>query len=69
MATLRVRALGATGAFGQSLVAMVAHHPRITLAEVVASERSVGTASRDSVNWRLESPLPELAAGLPVKDL
>jgi len=69
MTTLRVGVLGATGAVGQRLVAMLEHHPWFALAEVVASDRSAGRAYRDSVNWRLESPLPELAAGLPVKDL
>ncbi len=61
--------LGATGAVGQRLVAMLERHPWFTVAEVVASDRSAGKPYQEAANWRLESPLPEAVAQLVVKDL
>jgi len=61
--------LGATGAVGQRLVAMLEGHPWFHLAEVVASGRSAGRLYSSAANWRLESPLPAAAGELVVKDL
>lgn len=67
--TIRVGVLGATGAVGQRLVAMLELHPWFRLAEVVASDRSAGRPYSAAADWRLESPLPEAARELVVKDL
>ena len=67
--TIRVGVLGATGAVGQRLVAMLERHPWFRLAEVVASDRSAGRPYSAAAGWRLESPLPEAARELVVKDL
>ena len=41
-AKIDVAILGATGVVGQRLVALLADHPWLRLAEVVASDRSAG---------------------------
>ncbi len=58
-----VAVLGATGAVGQRLLALLADHPFFEVAELGASERSVGRTFADAVTWRLETPLPEVVAG------
>lgn len=65
----RVGVLGATGGVGQRLVAMLEHHPWFQLTEVVGSERSAGRPYGEAAQWRQESPMPKLAAGLMVKEL
>ncbi len=66
---LRVGVLGATGAVGQRLVALLEDHPYFELAEVVASPRSQGRPYGQVVEWRLPSPLPPAAAQLLVRPL
>jgi aspartate-semialdehyde dehydrogenase len=63
-----VAVLGATGSVGQRFVQLLARHPWFRLAEVVASERSVGKRYRDATDWRLDAFLPEEAAELVVRD-
>src|SRR6266513_1915151 len=62
-----VAVLGATGAVGQRLVQLLEHHPWFRLHEVVASERSAGKAYGDAADWRLDTLLPNAAAGLEVR--
>lgn len=69
MRTYRVGVLGATGAVGQWLVALLEGHPFFTLAALVASERSSGRPYEASVNWAVPTPMPAECAGLPVTDL
>ncbi|HWP02347.1 MAG TPA: aspartate-semialdehyde dehydrogenase [Gemmatimonadaceae bacterium] len=60
-----VAILGATGAVGQTFVRLLARHPWFRVAEVAASERSVGRRYGDAVRW-LEGELPEEIARLQV---
>lgn len=61
-----VAVLGATGAVGQRMVAMLAGHPTLRLAEVAASERSAGKTYRDATRWILPGDIPEEARELTV---
>jgi aspartate-semialdehyde dehydrogenase len=63
-----VAVLGATGSVGQRFVQLLADHPWFRVAEVVASERSVGKRYRDATEWRLDALMPEEAANLVVRD-
>lgn len=62
-----VAVLGATGAVGQRIVAMVAGHPWFRLDAVGASERSAGKAYQDAARWLLPEPMPEEARALTVR--
>jgi len=50
-----VAILGATGMVGQRFVELLAHHPVFRVAELAASDRSVGKRYGDAAPWRLES--------------
>jgi aspartate-semialdehyde dehydrogenase len=63
-----VAVLGATGSVGQRFVQLLADHPWFRVAEVVASERSVGKRYRDATEWRLDAFMPDEAANLVVRD-
>ncbi|MEA2525743.1 MAG: aspartate-semialdehyde dehydrogenase, partial [Thermomicrobiales bacterium] len=63
-----VAVLGATGSVGQRFVQLLANHPWFRVAEVVASERSVGKRYRDATDWRLDAFMPEETANLVVQD-
>jgi aspartate-semialdehyde dehydrogenase len=63
-----VAVLGATGSVGQRFVQLLADHPWFDVAELVASERSVGKRYRDATDWRLSANMPTAAADLLVKD-
>ena len=63
-----VAVLGATGSVGQRFVQLLAEHPWFRLAEVVASDRSVGRPYCQAAEWRLSAAMPEQAAELVVKD-
>jgi aspartate-semialdehyde dehydrogenase len=63
-----VAVLGATGSVGQRFVQLLAEHPWFQVAELVASERSVGKRYRDATDWRLDANMPAGAADLVVKD-
>jgi aspartate-semialdehyde dehydrogenase len=64
-----VAVLGATGSVGQRFVQLLEHHPWFRLHEVVASERSAGKTYGEAAGWRLDTLLPDIAAGMTVKDL
>ena len=61
-----VAVLGATGAVGQAFVRLLAGHPWFELAEVAASERSVGKRYHEATHW-LEGAMPPEAAPLVVE--
>lgn len=63
-----VAVLGATGSVGQRFVQLLQDHPWFEVAELVASERSVGRSYRDATDWRLDSTVPVGVAGKIVKD-
>jgi len=65
----RAGVLGATGMVGQRFVHMLANHPWFELTDLAASERSSGKKYGDVVKWHLDSPVPEAARNLVVKDL
>lgn len=66
---LRAGILGATGLVGQRLVHLLANHLWFDVTEVAASERSSGKTYAQAVRWRLDSPIPNSARDLVVKDL
>lgn len=63
-----VAVLGATGSVGQRFVQLLDGHPWFEVAEVVASERSVGKRYREATDWRLSANMPADTADLMVKD-
>jgi aspartate-semialdehyde dehydrogenase len=65
----RAGVLGATGMVGQRFVHMLANHPWFALTDLAASERSSGKKYGEVVKWHLDSPIPEAARSLVVKDL
>lgn len=69
MRTYRVGVLGATGAVGQWLVALLHDHPYFRLTALVASERSSGRPYEESVSWALPMPVPPEASRIPITDL
>jgi len=58
---------GATGLVGQRFVALLARHPWFELRALTASERRTGQRYGDTVEWYIEEPLPEEAAGLELR--
>jgi aspartate-semialdehyde dehydrogenase len=61
----RVAVLGATGAVGQAFIRLLARHPWFELAEVAASERSVGKRYGEAARW-LGGELDPAVAAMPV---
>lgn len=61
-----IAVLGATGAVGQRMVALLADHPRFYLAEAAASERSAGKRYADATRWILPGDVPAAARDLVV---
>jgi aspartate-semialdehyde dehydrogenase len=64
---LSVGILGATGAVGQKLVALLSGHPWFRVTALAGSERSRGKAYKDGVRWMETTPLPEWARGLELQ--
>lgn len=60
-----VAVLGATGAVGQTFIRLLAGHPIFRVAEVAASERSLGKRYRDAMTWH-EGELPPDVADITV---
>ncbi len=63
-----VAVLGATGSVGQRFIQLLQCHPWFEVAEVVASERSVGRKYREATDWRLDAAVPGDVADMVVKD-
>lgn len=61
----RVAVLGATGAVGQAFIRLLHRHPWFELAELAASERSVGKTYGEAARW-LGGELPPDIAAVPV---
>lgn len=55
MHKIDVAVLGATGMVGQRFVELLDRHPRFRVAELAASDRSVGKPYGDAAPWRLDS--------------
>ena len=60
-----VAILGATGAVGQTFIRCLADHPWFRIAEVAASERSVGKRYGEATRW-IEGELPADVSALPI---
>lgn len=65
---ITVGVLGATGAVGQRLVALLENHPWFELTEVAGSDRTAGRAYGEAVHWLLPTPIPEKVKALIVKE-
>lgn len=66
MQPIPVGILGATGAVGQRMVALLARHPWFQVAFVGASQRSVGQPYGAATRWILADDPPDDVARLPV---
>lgn len=64
-ARIPVAILGATGAVGQTFIRLLERHPWFRVAEVAASERSVGKSYAEAARW-LEGDMPADVASLRV---
>ncbi len=62
----RVGILGATGMVGQRFIQLLEGHPWFEVAWLAASDRSSGKRYGDAVRWKLDAPIPEGVAKLPV---
>lgn len=71
MKKYRVGILGATGMVGQRFVTLLAGHPWFEIAALAASARSAGKTYGEAVagRWKLEAPMPEAVAAMPVADV
>jgi aspartate-semialdehyde dehydrogenase len=58
--------LGATGMVGQRYIQLLEDHPWFEIAWLAASDRSSGKPYGEAVKWRLDTPLPERIAKMPV---
>jgi aspartate-semialdehyde dehydrogenase len=58
--------LGATGMVGQRYIQLLENHPWFEIAWLAASDRSSGKSYGEAVKWRLDTPLPERIAKMPV---
>ncbi|HLA64347.1 MAG TPA: aspartate-semialdehyde dehydrogenase [Rhodothermales bacterium] len=65
---IRVGILGATGAVGQTFVALLDGHPWFEVTALAASERSAGKPYREAANWISGTEMPAWAADLVVQD-
>ncbi|SCA64240.1 Aspartate-semialdehyde dehydrogenase [Chlamydiales bacterium SCGC AG-110-P3] len=59
-----VAVVGATGAVGQKAIALLEHHPRLKVTQLVSSNAKTGRRYGEAVNWREELPLPNDVADL-----
>lgn len=66
---LDVAVLGATGTVGQRFIQLLAGHPWFRVAEVAASERSVGKRYAEAARWVLPGEPPPDVAGMTVLPL
>jgi aspartate-semialdehyde dehydrogenase len=58
--------LGATGMVGQRYIQLLADHPWFEIAWLAASDRSSGKTYGEAAKWRLDTPLPDRIAKMPV---
>jgi aspartate-semialdehyde dehydrogenase len=62
----KIGILGATGMVGQRFIQLVENHPWFEVAWLAASDRSSGKTYGEAVKWKLDTPLPERIAAMPV---
>src|SRR5437764_5739977 len=63
-----VAVLAATGAVGQRFVQLLDGHPWFELAEVTASDRSIGKRYEQACAWRLPGDMPGAARELALEE-
>ncbi len=54
-----VAVLAATGSVGQRFISLLENHPWFEVAEITASDRSVGKTYQEACHWLLADPMPE----------
>ena len=64
---IKIGVLGATGAVGQKFVRLLVNHPWFELAEVAASDRSLGKSFGEAARWLQDAPLPPQVRAMPVR--
>lgn len=62
----KVGILGATGMVGQRFIQLLEKHPWFEVDWLAASDRSSGKKYGDAVRWKLDTPLPDRVAAMPV---
>jgi aspartate-semialdehyde dehydrogenase len=62
----KIGILGATGTVGQRFVQLLEGHPSFEVAWLAASDRSTGKRYGEVVRWKLDTPVPESVARLPL---
>jgi len=62
----KVGILGATGMVGQRFIQLLENHPWFEVAWLAASDRSSGKRYGDAMRWKLDTPLPDAIANMPV---
>ena len=62
----KVGILGATGMVGQRFIQLLENHPWFEVDWLAASDRSSGKKYGDAVRWKLDTPLPDRIAAIPV---
>jgi aspartate-semialdehyde dehydrogenase len=62
----KIGILGATGMVGQRFIQLLERHPWFEIAWLAASDRSSGKRYGDAVKWKLDTPLPDEIANMPV---
>lgn len=63
---LPIGILGATGMVGQRYIQLLENHPWFEIAWLAASDRSSGKSYGEAAKWRLDTPLPDRIAKMPV---
>ncbi len=66
MNKIPVAILGATGLVGQRFITLLANHPWFEIAELAASDNSVGKKYGDAAKWQLPFEIPEQLAQMIV---
>ncbi len=66
MNKIPVAILGATGLVGQRFITLLANHPWFEIAELAASDNSVGKKYGDAAKWQLPFEIPERLAQMTV---
>ncbi|HEY6448750.1 MAG TPA: aspartate-semialdehyde dehydrogenase [Acidobacteriaceae bacterium] len=62
----KVGILGATGMVGQRFIQLLENHPWFEVAWLAASDRSSGKPYGEAVRWKLDTPVPDRIAAMPV---
>src|SRR5579863_4717264 len=62
----KIGILGATGMVGQRYIQLLENHPWFEVSWLAASDRSSGKPYGEAVKWRLDTPLPQRIAAMPV---